>query len=81
MKLRDVPNRTVVRLNDLQCYVSNLIYSSPYSHKELAAMANVSQSSIGRYTRGEIDSPSLEWIVRVFKALDISIDILLDFID
>lgn len=36
--------------------------------------------SITRYITGEVDSPSLEWIVRMFKALDIPMAALLDFI-
>lgn len=80
MKLSGVPNETAVRLDDLRIFLCNQITNSPYSQRDLAYSANVSQSSITRYTRGEVDSPSLEWIVRVFKALGISVDILLDFI-
>jgi len=80
MKLSGVPNETAVRLEDLRLFLCRRIADSPYTQRDLAESANVSQSSIGRYTRGEIDSPSLEWIVRVFKALGISVDILLDFI-
>lgn len=80
MKLSGVPNETAVRLDDLRVFLCDRIANSPYSQRDLADSANVSPSSVTRYTRGEVDSPSLEWIVRVFKALGISVDILLDFI-
>lgn len=80
MKLYGLPNKSAVRLDDLRLYLNKIINDSPYSQKELANMANISQSSITRYINGEVDSPSLEWIVRVFKALDIPMTVLLDFI-
>lgn len=80
MKLYGLPNKSAVRLDDLRLYINKMIDDSPYSQRELANMANISQSSIARYINGEVDSPSLEWIVRVFKALDIPMTVLLDFI-
>ena len=80
MKLNGLPNTSAVRLDDLRLYMNKMINDSPYSQRELAKMANISQSSITRYINGEVDSPSLEWIVRVFKALDIPTAILLNFI-
>lgn len=80
MKLHGLPNKSAVRLDDLRLYLNKIIDDSPYSQRELANMANISQSSITRYIDGEVDSPSLEWIVRVFKALDIPMTVLLDFI-
>lgn len=80
MKLNGLPIKLAVRLNDLRLYIHKMMDDSSYSKKELAIMANVSQSSITRYVNGEVDSPSLEWIVRIFKALDIPMAVLLDFI-
>lgn len=80
MKLNGLPNKSAVRLVDLRLYLNEMIDNSSYSQRELAIMANVSQSSIARYVNGEVDSPSLEWIVRMFKALGISRAALLDFI-
>ena len=80
MKLNGLPTETAVKLLGLRLYTNKMIDDSPYSQKELANMANVSQSSITRYINGEVDSPSLEWIVRMFKALDIPMTVLLDFI-
>jgi predicted XRE-type DNA-binding protein len=80
MKLNGLPTETAVRLDDLRLYINKMIDDSPYSQRELANMANVSQSSITRYINGEVDSPSLEWIVRVFTALDIPMTVLLNFI-
>lgn len=80
MKLNGLPTETAVKLLGLRLYINKMIDDSPYSQRELANMANVSQSSITRYINGEVDSPSLEWIVRMFKALDISMAALLDFI-
>lgn len=80
MKLNGLPNKSAVRLVDLRLYLNEMIDNSSYSQRELAIMANVSQSSIARYVNGEVDSPSLEWIVRVFKALDVPMTVLLDFI-
>lgn len=80
MKLNGLPNKSAVRLVDLRLYLNEMIDNSSYSQRELAIMANVSQSSIAHYVNGEVDSPSLEWIVRVFKALDVPTTVLLDFI-
>lgn len=80
MKLNGLPTETAVKLLGLRLYINKMIDDSPYSQRELANMANVSQSSIARYINGEVDSPSLEWIVRMFKALDIPRAALLDFI-
>jgi predicted XRE-type DNA-binding protein len=80
MKLNGLPTETAVKLLGLRLYINKMIDDSPYSQRELANMANVSQSSITRYINGEVDSPSLEWIVRMFKALDIPMAALLDFI-
>lgn len=80
MKLNGLPTETAVRLDDLRLYINKMIDDSPYSQRELANMANVSQSSITRYINGKVDSPSLEWIVRVFTALDIPMTVLLNFI-
>jgi transcriptional regulator with XRE-family HTH domain len=80
MKLNGLPNKSAVRLVDLRLYLNEMIDNSSYSQRELAIMANVSQSSIALYVNGEVDSPSLEWIVRVFKALDVPTTVLLDFI-
>lgn len=80
MKLNGLPTETAVKLLGLRLYINKMIDDSPYSQRELANMANVSQSSIARYINGEVDSPSLEWIVRMFKALDIPMAALLDFI-
>lgn len=80
MKLNGLPTETAVKLLGLRFYINKMIDDSPYSQRELANMANVSQSSITRYINGEVDSPSLEWIVRMFKALDIPMAALLDFI-
>lgn len=80
MKLYGLPNKTAVRLDDLRLYLNKMIDDSPYSQRELANMAIVSQSSITHYINGEVDSPSLEWIVRMLKALDIPMAALLDFI-
>lgn len=80
MKLNGLPTETAVKLLGLRLYINKMIDDSPYSQRELANMANVSQSSITRYITGEVDSPSLEWIVRMFKALDIPMAALLDFI-
>lgn len=80
MKLNGPPTETAVKLLGLRLYINKMIDDSPYSQRELANMANVSQSSITRYINGEVDSPSLEWIVRMFKALDIPMAALLDFI-
>lgn len=80
MKLNGLPTETAVKLLGLRLYINKMIDDSPYSQRELANMANVSQSSITRYINGEVDSPSLEWIVRVFKALNIPMTVLLDFI-
>lgn len=80
MKLNGLPTETAVKLLGLRLYINKMIDDSPYSQRELANMANVSQSSITRYINGEVDSPSLEWIVRVFKALNIPMTVLLDSI-
>lgn len=80
MKLNGLPTETAVKLLGLRLYINKMIDDSPYSQRELANMANISQSSITRYINGEVDSPSLEWIVRIFKALDIPMTVLLDFI-
>ena len=80
MKLDGLPTETAVKLLGLRLYINKMIDDSPYSQRELANMANVSQSSIARYINGEVDSPSLEWIIRMFKALDIPMAALLDFI-
>ena len=80
MKLNGLPNKSAVRLVDLRLYLNEMIDNSSYSQREQAIMAYVSQSSIARYVNGEVDSPSLEWIVRVFKALDVPTTVLLDFI-
>lgn len=80
MKLNGLPTETAVKLLGLRLYINKMIDDSPYSQRELANMANVSPSSITRYITGEVDSPSLEWIVRMFKALDIPMAALLDFI-
>ena len=80
MKLNGLPTETAVKLLGLRLYINKMIDDSPYSQRELANMANVSQSSITRYINGEVDSPSLEWIVLMFKALDIPMAALLDFI-
>lgn len=80
MKLNGFPTKTVVDFYDLRLYLCKVINNSPYAQRDLAKMANVSQGSISSYVRGKIDSPSLEWIVRIFKALNIPMTVLLDFI-
>lgn len=80
MNLYNTPDNNVIDTDGIREYLQDYMEYNEISNSEAAEMANVSRTSFTKFFNGTVINPSFEWLVRVFKALHIPVEQLLEFV-